>query len=176
MFRKQLVPSDDEPYRQGNFPEDYQLWLRWHQEGVQMAKVESKLLDWYDPPERLSRRDPRYSPDSFYKIKAKYLARWLKDQSFIERPIWVWGAGRITRKRAEYLEHAGIRFSGYLDIDPRKTNRAVKGLPILQPDQLDLSVNPFVISYVGSRGARTKIKRFLLAKGLQEELDFILAA
>lgn len=176
MFRRSLVSANDAPYQQGNFPEDYELWLRWMDAGIQMEKIKSPLLDWYDPPGRLSRMDPRYSPDSFYRTKAKYLAKWLKKERFIDRPIWIWGAGRITRKRAQFIEDHGIQFSGYLDIDPRKTNPDLNGIPVLQPDQLDLSKKPFIISYVGSRGAREKIKSFLISKGLQEEHDFILAA
>ena len=176
MFRKDLVSSHPGPYKQGAFPEDYELWLRWMEEGVKMAKVPSILLDWYDPPDRLSRTDPRYLPDSFYQIKATYLANWLRKESHTDRPIWIWGAGRITRKRAQYLQEKGISFSGFLDIDPKKTGVELNGLPVRQPDQLDLSLNPFVISYVGSRGARTKIKNFLLSKGLIEEIDFVLAA
>ncbi|QXD28560.1 glycosyltransferase [Opitutia bacterium ISCC 52] len=176
MFRRSLVSANDETYQQGNFPEDYELWLRWMDAGIQMGKINSPLLDWYDPPGRLSRIDPRYSPDSFYRTKAKYLAKWLKKERFIDRPIWIWGAGRITRKRAQFFEDHGIQFSGYLDIDPRKTNTDLNGIPVLQPDQLDLSKKPFIISYVGSRGAREKIRYFLISKGLQEEHDFILAA
>ena len=176
MFCRILVSSDDEPYHQGNFPEDYELWLRWMDAGIKMAKLESPLLDWYDPLDRLSRIDPRYSPDSFYQIKAKYLAKWLKEERLIDRPFWIWGAGRVTRKRAQFIENNGIQFSGYLDIDPRKTNTNLNGIPVLQPDQLDLSKRPFIISYVGSRGAREKIKSFLVSRGLQEEQDFILAA
>ena len=176
MFRKSLVTSETEPYRQGNFPEDYELWLRWMDQGVQMAKLESRLLDWSDPPERLSRTDPRYSPESFYQTKARYLAKWLQQEGHTERSIWIWGAGRITRKRARFLAEAGIPFSGYLDIDPRKTGVKLKDIPVLHPDDLDFSRNPFIVSYVGSRGARDKIRSYLLAKECREERDFILAA
>ena len=176
MFRKSAINSDAGPYRDGDFPEDYELWLRWMENGIQMAKLDLPLLDWYDPPNRLSRTDPRYSPDAFYAIKSYYLARWLKKQKHNERPLWIWGAGRITRKRAQLLQQEGIPFAGYLDIDPRKAGTTLKGVPVLLPEQLDLSQNPFVISYVGSRGAREKIRNFLLRSGLVEELDFILAA
>jgi NADH/NAD ratio-sensing transcriptional regulator Rex len=128
------------------------------------------------PPERLSRNDPRYSPKAFYKIKAKYLARWLKSETHIERPIWIWGAGRITRSRTRFLLEQGVTFSGYIDIDPRKTGTQLQGIPIVMPDDLDLKSKPIVISYVGNRGAREDIKKNLIEKGLKEELDFILAA
>jgi glycosyltransferase involved in cell wall biosynthesis len=50
MFRKSLVEPALGPYRSGDFPEDYELWLRWMSNGVEMAKLPDYLLDWYDPP------------------------------------------------------------------------------------------------------------------------------
>lgn len=141
-----------------------------------MAKLKTPLLDWYDLPERLSRNDPRYSPVGFYETKACYLAKWLKEQDRRNRPMWIWGAGRITRKRASLLENHGIRFSGFVDIDTRKAGGRVQTLPVVLPDDLDLSVNPYIISYVGNRGAREEIRRYLIKRGLSEEADFILAA
>lgn len=176
MFRRSLVREGEGPYRDGPFPEDYELWLRWIDKGVQMAKLNSPLLDWYDPPQRLSRTDQRYSPESFYRTKATYLAKWLQISEHIERPIWIWGAGRKTRKRTRFLEEAGIQFTGYLDIDPKKTGSQLGGIPVLQPDDLNLGARPFIISYVGARGARDLIRNYLLSKKLLEESDFILAA
>ncbi|MCZ6674633.1 MAG: glycosyltransferase family 2 protein [Verrucomicrobia bacterium] len=176
MFRKSLLEGNSGPYRSGHFPEDYELWLRWMSQGITMAKLEETLLDWYDPPERLSRKDSRYDPKAFYNTKAKYLADWLRAESHDSRPLWVWGAGRITRKRAGILRGHGIHFSGYIDIDPRKTGSRVENLPVIQPEELDLSNNPYVISYVGNRGARAEIKTYLLNRGLKEEHDFIFAA
>lgn len=175
MFRRQLIDSNPGPYRPGEFPEDYELWLRWMEAGVKMAKIKRPLLDWYDPPERLSRNDSRYAPDAFYRLKAHYLASWLKQYTKGKRPIWVWGAGRITRKRVQYLERKGIQLSGYLDIDPRKAG-VLAGVPVIPPEQLDLSQQPMIVSYVGKRGARDQIKAFLMDRGLEEEKDFILAA
>ena len=59
MFRRELVQRHG-AYRDGNFPEDYELWLRWQEAGVQMGKVPRALLTWHDPPGRLSRTDGRY--------------------------------------------------------------------------------------------------------------------
>ena len=86
MFRRELFEKYG-AYRDGPFPEDYELWLRWMANGVKMAKLEEELLTWNDPPERLSRNDTRYSVDAFYKIKAEYLAMWLRKNR--HRPILV---------------------------------------------------------------------------------------
>ena len=77
MFRRGLAARHG-GYRDGNFPEDSELWLRWLEAGVRMAKVPRVLLRWHDPPARLSRTDPRYDVEAFYRLKAEYLARWLR--------------------------------------------------------------------------------------------------
>jgi glycosyltransferase involved in cell wall biosynthesis len=64
MFRRELVARHG-GYRDGDFPEDYELWLRWLDAGVRMAKVPRVLLTWHDPPWRLSRTDARYDPEKF---------------------------------------------------------------------------------------------------------------
>jgi glycosyltransferase involved in cell wall biosynthesis len=74
MFRREL-PERFGAYRDGPFPEDYECWLRWLDAGVRMAKCPEVLLRWNDPPERLSRTDPRYDIRAFYACKAEYLAR-----------------------------------------------------------------------------------------------------
>ncbi len=60
MFRRAVV-RDAGGYHAGDFPEDYDLWLRLAQSGVKMAKLPRVLLDWRDSAGRLSRTDPRCS-------------------------------------------------------------------------------------------------------------------
>ena len=91
MFRRAVVARHG-GYADGDFPEDYELWLRWMDAGVRFGKVDAELLVWNDPPTRLSRTEPRYSTGAFYRIKCLYLARWLKRQVDPSREIWLWGA------------------------------------------------------------------------------------
>jgi glycosyltransferase involved in cell wall biosynthesis len=64
MFRRELVARHG-GYRDGDFPEDYELCLRWLDAGVRMAKVPRTLLTWHDAPTRLSRTNARYAPEKF---------------------------------------------------------------------------------------------------------------
>lgn len=49
MFRRRLLERHG-GYREGDFPEDYELWLRWLKAGVRLGKVPRELLVWNDPP------------------------------------------------------------------------------------------------------------------------------
>ncbi len=153
MFRRELLDRHG-GYRDGDFPEDYELWLRWLDAGVQMAKAPRILLSWQDSANRLSRQDPRYRPDAFYRCKAVYLARWLRRHVSPGRPLFVWGAGRPTRKRADCLIPHGVRLRGYIDIDPRKIVRTISGLPVLAPSAIPPSEHCFILGYVANHGAR----------------------
>jgi glycosyltransferase involved in cell wall biosynthesis len=191
MFRQQLV-EDHGGYRDGDFPEDYELWLRWLDADVRMAKVPRPLLTWYDRPDRLSRTDKRYDPEAFFRLKAVWLAEWLRraeqdrslqarydrgpDAASPIRPIYVWGAGRPTRQRAAYLESHGIAIAGYLDVDAKKTGKKVAGRPVLPASALPPADEAFVLGYVSTRGARDHIRAELVRRGYREGRDFLMCA
>jgi glycosyltransferase involved in cell wall biosynthesis len=163
-------------YREGDFPEDYELWLRWLEAGVAMAKVPRVLVRWGDPPGRLSRSDRRYAPEAFYACKAPFLARWLERNVPPSRRLLVWGAGRPTRRRAEWLTSHGARIAGYVDIDPRKVGRVLAGRPVIAPEDLPPPEQVFVLGYVAKRGARELARQALRARGFAEGRDFLMAA
>lgn len=173
MFRRH-VPELHGGYREGAFPEDYELWLRWLDAGILMGKVARELLVWHDAPGRLSRTDPRYDPAAFFRLKAEYLARHLTRQGC--REVWIWGAGRPTRKRAASLLEHGLRIAGYIDVDVKKTGRDVGGVPVIGPGLLPPAGSIFVLGYVSSRGARDLIRAELARRGYVEGIHFLMGA
>lgn len=174
MFRRELLARHG-GYRDGDFPEDYELWLRWLEAGVRMEKLAEPLLVWNDGPRRLSRRDPRYSPEAFHRVKAGYLARWLAAHNSHHPRVIVWGAGRVTRRRARPLLDAGIKVTAYVDIDPRKLGRALAGRPVIGPAALPPPGACFVVSCVSAAGARDLIEARLAAAGYRPGRDYVLA-
>lgn len=183
MFRRHLVERWG-GYRDGTFPEDYELWLRWLDAGVKMAKVPEVLLTWHDTPARLSRTDSRYDPQAFFRVKAEYVAKEvlrtlassLPTQRQNPRDVWIWGAGRHTRKRAAALETRGLRIAGYIDVDLKKTGRSVAGVPVVTADDLPPPGERFVLAYVSKRGAREYIRAQLTARNYVEGRDFLACA
>lgn len=169
MFRRELARRHG-GYADGPWPEDYELWLRWMDAGVRCAKVPRVLLTWHDPPGRLSRTDPRYSVEAFYACKCRWLARALPP----DRPVWLWGAGRVTRRRFAALEGPGRRFAGFVDVDPLKAGRALGGRRVVAPAGIPREA--FVVAGVGSRGARALIEVALQAGGRRAGADYLLAA
>ena len=117
MFRKSLL-KELGGYHQGDFPEDYELWLRMHAHGANMIKIAEVLLHWRDSPNRLSRNHPAYRRSAFDRLRAQYLSR--DPRVTCGRPVVFWGAGRLTRKRSQLLIDLGFPPLAWIDIDPKK--------------------------------------------------------
>lgn len=77
LFRKALIDRFG-LYTTLPVPKDYEMWLRWMDQGVRFYKISQPLLTWNDHPHRLIRNHDKYSREAFFKIKCKYLARWIK--------------------------------------------------------------------------------------------------
>lgn len=169
MFRHELLARHG-GYREGEFPEDYELWLRWLAAGVSFGKVDAELLTWNDPPRRLSRTDARYSVEAFYAMKSLYLNRWLEKHA-AGRELWLWGAGRITRRRFDSLP-----ICGFIDVDETKRGAHRDGRVVRMADELPERDTSFILAGVGTRGAREAICEHLMQHGWIEGRDFLLAA
>jgi glycosyltransferase involved in cell wall biosynthesis len=172
MFRRVLVERVG-GYQEHGWAEDYDLWLRLYLHGVRFGKVPQVLLAWREHPERLTRRDGRYSVENFLRAKAHYLA-----QGPLARrsAVIIWGAGMLGRRLSKHLLRQGIPLRGFIDIDPRKIGRTRRGLPIVGPEKLADWWReqdwPALLAAVGSRGARHIIRANLQALGLREAEDW----
>jgi hypothetical protein len=175
MFRRRLV-VDMGAYRQGDFPEDYDLWLRLAQAEVSMAKLPQVLLDWRESEQRLSRTDPRCSRAAFDRLRARYLAKHLRRiPALKQRPLVCWGAGRRTRQRTKLLLVKGFAPAAWVDIDPRKIGSRLADVPVVAPEWLERQKQkPFVLSYVANHGARDEIADCLHGMGYCRGDDYLL--
>jgi glycosyltransferase involved in cell wall biosynthesis len=157
-------------YRDGDFPEDYDLWLRLDAAGFRLAKVPELGLRWRQHAGQTTFRDPRYRPEAFRALKARFLAPRLYGEV---RPIAIWGAGREGRRTLRELEPHGVRASRFLDIDPKKIGRVARGIPIVDPSGAE---GCFVIVAVATRGARQLVRDALVRRGYAEGADFLCVA
>ena len=169
MFRKADILQLG-AYREGDFAEDYDLWLRMYQAGLRMAKLPQILLDWRDSPDRLSRVDPRCTQQAFDRLRAHYLAQ---DPRLQSRFV-IWGAGRKTRLRCRPLQEQGLNPVAWIDIDPAKIGNTLQGVPVVAPDWLlHQQPAPLVLIYVRNHGAHRKIAEFLESAAYRHGHDFL---
>ena len=171
MWRREIA-QENGMYLSGNFPEDYEMWLRWLDNGVKICKLKKVLLNWHDSDERLTRTEAIYSDNSFYKIKTKYLAKWLKKHNPFHPKVAVWGASKISRRRARLLESHGIEICCYIDTkEGRQLDYEIHYYEdIPSPEEI------FVLTYIKQVEAREEIREFLPHKGFVEGKNFLLVS
>lgn len=171
LFRREVAESYG-VWREGDFPEDYELWLRWLAAGVRFEKLQQPLYIWNDVQGRLSRSDSRYRMEAFYSIKAPYLLEALNVE-LKERAVVVWGAGRESRRRIRPLQHDGLSVSAWIDVDPKKIGSKISGAQVLAPSYLEGPSSQFILTAVGNRGARNEIESYLIGNGYAPKRDFL---
>jgi hypothetical protein len=62
-------------YRNNDWPEDYDLFLRADAAGMQMGKPDPVLLRWREHADRLTHTDPVYKRDNFMRAKTHFLVQ-----------------------------------------------------------------------------------------------------
>jgi hypothetical protein len=156
-------------WRDGPFPEDYDLWLRLVAGGGALASVPHLVLDWREGPARLTRTDPRYALPRHVALKAAFLARHVLGG---RREVVLWGAGPTGKAFADALRAEGVGVSAFLEVDPKKIGRTLRGARIHAfGDAAGFRGTPILVA-VGAPGARDLIRAELARMGLDELRDY----
>ena len=146
--------------RLGDFPEDYDQWLRAIADGAKIGKTESVILDWRDHPYRLTRRDARYKREAFDQCKKFYL---LDGPLNTSKKVILWGVGQTGKPWLTWLLKEGFEIPFAVDVSPRKIGQRIHGIEVIPPEQLRHVYDPELplIAAVGASGAREKISGFV---------------
>jgi GT2 family glycosyltransferase len=156
-------------WREGDFPEDYDLWLRLAAAGHRLGNVPEVLLDWRESSGRLTRTDARYAISRHVALKAAWLAAGpLSDR----REVAIWGAGETGRAFARALRVHGVTVVLFLEVDARKIGRAIQGAPVHSFEQAERARGLPLLVAVGAPGARDLIRAELSRRGFQEPRDY----
>lgn len=156
-------------WRDGPFPEDYDLWLRLAEAGGALSNVPRLLLGWRESAGRLTRTDGRYALARHRALKAGALARgWLAGR----REVAIWGAGETGKATADALAAEGIRAALFVEVDRKKIGRTARGAPVVGVDQLPRARGLPLLVAVGAPGARDLIRGELRRYGWEEPRDF----
>jgi glycosyltransferase involved in cell wall biosynthesis len=156
-------------WRDGDFPEDYDLWLRLAEGGGRLANVPEVLLDWRESPARATRKDPRYALPRHVALKAGFLARTVLSGA---REVAIWGAGETGKAFADALQRQGFGVALFVDVDPRKIGRRKRNAPVVGPDEAGRARGLPLLVAVGAPGARPLIRAELARQGFEELRDY----
>ena len=171
MARRRLWESL-EGYRDTDWPEDYDLLLRAHHDGVRMAKPERTQLFWRVHDGRVTFNDNRYSLNNFQRAKAHYFS----SSRFADRNILIWGAGETGKLIYDLLSQKGLKIVGFIDISVRRIGGQKRGLPVISPEQIDEMQHDLIIGAAGSRGAREEIRAWLSNRDKKEGENYLFMA
>ncbi len=156
-------------WRDGPFPEDYDLWLRLAAAGGRLTNLPALVLDWREGPGRLTRTDGRYALSRHVALKCAHLAR------HVVRPgseVVLWGAGPTGKVFADALSTEGIGVTAFLEVDPAKIGRRTRGAPVVAFREAPRFRGAPILVAVGAPGARELIRAELARMGLEELGDY----
>ena len=156
-------------WRDGPFPEDYDLWLRLAERGRALTNLPARLLDWRESPARLTRSDPRYALARHIALKCAFLARGPLAR---RREVALWGAGETGKAFADALRREGIGVALFVEVDRRKIGRVVRGAPVVGYEDVARARGLPLLVAVGAPGARELIRAELAKAGFRETEDF----
>src|SRR5262249_27969870 len=100
-------------YRQGGFPEDYDLWLRFLADGHRVAGRPSVGVRVRDHAARTIRHHSKYRPEAFRALKLRHLrTEFLRERE----PVLVVGGGRVAKRWLADLMAAGVGVRALIDV------------------------------------------------------------
>jgi len=156
-------------WRDGDFPEDYDLWLRLAEAGRRLANVPETLLDWRESPGRVTRTDPRCAPARHLALKVGFLWRTALAG---RREVAVWGAGKSGKALARELGGRGVGVALFVDVDPGKIGGRRGGAEVVGPEAVGRARGLPLLVAVGAAGARPLIRAELGRQGFAELRDY----
>jgi len=173
MFRRNVALALG-GYRDMEWVEDYDLWLRMAQSGTRFSKLPEELVEIGHDSGRLTWTDPRCRVESFFRCKGHFLAR---DPRVRDNPVLIIGAGIAAARLGRALLAEGAEVAAFLEVDPRKIGGEKRGRPVVSWDEgFDRWPGHYVLVAVGAREVREGIRTALNGRGLVEEREYLFAA
>ena len=171
LFRHEAIERLD-GYRDPDWPEDYDLYLRADAAGMQMGKPDKVLLRWREHGQRLTRTDSRYDIQRFQAAKAHFLVA----NRLAGRALVIWGAGPSGRLMHDLLLAEGGEVKGFVEVHPRRIGGLKRNLPVWPIEQVLSLDQEFVLVAVGAAGARAEIRSWMNDRNREEGRDYLFVA
>lgn len=152
-----LRPIFEMGCREGDFPEDYEFWLRVLARGFRAGKLATRVLRWVDRPDRLTRTDSRYRREGFDRCRRGYL---LSGPLRGESRVGFWGAGQTGKPWIRWLGEAGFRVDPLVEVSRKKHGHFIHGAVAGPPENLSPAGEFPLLVAVGAEGATGQILEY----------------
>ncbi len=164
-------------YREGPFPEDYDLFLRLMVNGKRFLKRPDVHHGWREHEKRATWTDPRYARDAFARLKAAAL---VEKFHVNKRPVIIAGGGKEGGRIGRYLVELGVQPAAYVDVSEKRIGRIRHGAKVFSAAALnelrEEYANAFCIGAVGTSGARGVVRTQLARSGFIEGENAVIIA
>ncbi len=160
-------------YRDGPFPEDYEILMRWLLAGERIEKIQEPLVFWRRHEGCMTVSDPRFSDAAMNGLKARCL---LADGRVRGRGLGIVSAGANAKRISRALAELGVETQAFFDVDPRKIGGRVRGrVPVLDHERLDGDEHRelFLLVAKGGLEDRARIRALFEASGRSEGDDYL---
>ncbi len=165
LMRRELAD-----YRETDWAEDHDLWLRLLESGAEIGKTPETLLQWRDSPRRLTRTSTAYGTEARNRMRAHFLARMEKVR---QAGVVIAGAGPIGKSLALALQAENVAVRGFFEVSRKRIGETIHGAPVVSSGELGrLWQDAVLLSAVGVPGGREKVRTLALAAGRREGVDF----
>ncbi len=172
LFERELLTQYGAYQESG--PEDYELWLRWMEAGVQIGMVAEPLLRWVDHTERATRTNPNYNTEHFSELKARYFLQWAKMAAVLQnKNIWICGTGNYVKKKLSPFIQKGMHITGYVDV---KAKTVYQNKPVVQYHEVEQQQNAFYLLFVANPKGKQDIRNYFGKLNLVEGKDYYVMA
>lgn len=159
-------------YREMEWAEDYDLYLRADAAGMQMGKPNPVLLRWREHSRRLTHSEERYSRENFQRAKIHFLVH----HRLPGHSVIIWGAGPTGRLTHDLILAEGGDVKGFIEVHPRRIGGQKRGLPVWSTEKIKEIDLAMVLVAVGAAGAREDIAAFMLQHNKVEGQDYLFVA
>ncbi len=159
-------------YRDGDFPEDYELWLRLLARGARFARLPRVGVLVREHRDRTIHHEPRYRPEAFRRLKMAHLRAEVLPEG---EPVVVFGGGRVAKAWLRDLLRSGLEVAALADLDPRRIGMRIEGVPVVHAREAarEGAYGRLVgLGALGRPAARAELRRRLPDLGRVEGADF----
>ena len=149
--------EEDIKLDQLEYPEDYDMTLKWYGLGYQFITSPEITHQWREHPDRTSRNSDRYQQTSFFKLKLKHFVHYELDQ---KEEVQLIGAGTKGKLTASILTNLKRNYEWYDFNQTRLENNQLKDVKNIRPIRKTLLTN-----WPSDEKLREVISKFLKDKG-----------
>ena len=89
------------------YPEDYDLVLKWYSGGFSIVPISKRTLNWREHADRISKNSSHYSQASFFNLKINHFVKNELDEN---SSLYVWGTNKKGKLISSILRELKINF------------------------------------------------------------------